>query len=67
MRHKACKTCLWWWDLYDTGEWKCYFRDSPFFHKECSNGCKNHEDVIHIRMGLRFDPNQRKRKKEDSR
>ena len=39
----TCHTCLWWWDLYDTGEWICYNRDSKLFHEKTKIGCKHHE------------------------
>lgn len=46
MKHGPCKTCLWWWDLYDTGERRCYRRASPFFHELTVDGCTRHEDSI---------------------
>ena len=36
--------------MYETGERKCYFRESPFFHKETNKGCENHEDLARTRM-----------------
>lgn len=52
MRLKICKTCLWWWDLYGTGERKCYRKESPFFHKIPKIGCDKHEEQINARMNL---------------
>lgn len=49
MRYKACKSCLWWWDLYDTGERMCYRKKSKFFHQQTVNGCAEHEDSIYER------------------
>lgn len=45
-RGTKCRYCMWWWDLHDTGERKCYNRMSKFFHKQtapdhkCKDGCK---------------------------
>lgn len=62
-RRKTCKTCLWWWDLYDTDEWICYNCDSPFFHKVCKAGCAQHENTVHLRMGIKR-PKRKKGKTE---
>lgn len=43
MKHGPCATCLWWWDLYDTGERRCYRKISPFFHELTVDGCAKHE------------------------
>lgn len=52
MKHKTCKTCLWWWDLYDTGERKCYHRKSPLFHQLTKGGCTKFEEQLNKRMNL---------------
>lgn len=52
MRRKPCKTCMWWWDLYDTGERICYRKESPFFHKETEKGCERHESLKYERRAL---------------
>lgn len=43
MKCRPCYTCLWWWDLYDTGERRCHRNISPFYHKITFDGCTKHE------------------------
>ena len=50
MGYGSCKTCLWWWDLYNTGERKCYRRESKFYHEDVKTGCDKHEESVHARM-----------------
>ena len=56
-RCTKCVKCMWWWDLYDTDEWKCYNRDSRFFHKvtgpetKCEHGCSLDRDRKELRLG----------------
>lgn len=52
-KRETCNTCLWWWDLYDTGERKCYNRDSSLFHQKTKDGCKTHEDQVHFRSKIK--------------
>lgn len=63
MKAKNCSTCLWWWDLYDTGERKCYKRESKFFHEptDAENTCADHERINRKDLHLGF---YRKCKKE---
>lgn len=46
MKHGPCATCLWWWDLYDTGERRCYRNVSKFYHQLTVDGCTKHEDSM---------------------
>jgi len=68
MRHKACKTCLWWWDLHDTGEKSCHRRTSPFYQKPTVDGCTKHEDSVvelaSARNGVPIERYMEKRKDE---
>jgi hypothetical protein len=56
MKLRICLNCLWRWDLYDTGEWKCYQIRSPYYHqtteKHCT--CKRHEDLVRNRMTMKI-------------
>lgn len=52
MSRKNCKNCLWWWDLYNKGEWKCYRKESPFFHKSTQKECSKYEYPVSNRMNM---------------
>lgn len=56
MKLRICLNCLWWWDLYATGEWKCYQIRSPYYHEatEKSCTCKRHEDLLRNRMNMKI-------------
>lgn len=66
MRHKSCKKCMWWWDLYDTDEWMCYNKKSPFFHKLTENGCKKREDLNKDRKNYKLGYYKSSKKEERS-
>lgn len=55
MKGGTCKTCLWWLDLYDTDERKCYKRESRYFHERTAadHRCDVHETLARkdIRLG----------------
>lgn len=51
-RHGVCHTCMWWWDLYDTGEHKCYMIDSKHYHECTKNGCRHHENLLRVRNAI---------------
>jgi hypothetical protein len=53
MKHKTCKKCMWWWDLYDTGERKCYRRESPYFHQITVKSCAKFEEQVSNRMNTK--------------
>ena len=64
MKRKICSTCLWWWDLYDTGTRKCY-RDSSQFYHECiaaDSGCEKHESLMRNRKELKLGEYKKKAK-----
>lgn len=65
MKGGKCSTCLWWWDLYDTGERKCYKRESRLFHEAtgAETKCEHHETITIARRDLRLGT-YKNRKKE---
>lgn len=43
---KTCETCLWHWPSLTPGEdgvYRCYSRESPFFHERATHKCKHFE------------------------
>lgn len=68
MKCKTCSSCLWWWDLYDNGERRCYNRLSRFFHEITSDGCQKHEGSLQklaeTHRGLKFDSYMATRKEK---
>ena len=65
MRGGTCSTCMWWWDLNDTGVYKCYKRESRLFHEttDAERKCADHESLERARKDLRLGT-YRKSKKE---
>lgn len=67
MKQGPCKTCLWWWDLHDTGEKRCYRKESPFFHEITVKGCAMHEDSLATpRHRTKIDRYLNQRRKQDN-
>ena len=64
-RHIKCSECMWWWDLYDTDERICYYRDSKFFHKQtapdnkCKDGCRLLSPSSEVNLG-RYEPKEKR-------
>lgn len=50
---------MWWWDLYETGERKCYNRESALFHEATCSGCKDHEMSVRALLGMKLDADRR--------
>ena len=47
---------MWWWDLYDTNEWKCHQIRSPHYLKETEAECtcERHELLFRNRLTMKI-------------